>query len=102
MAAHTAYRLGIIHFRTLFAFTRLLPSYRLYRRLRRSNNGLRIAMKVWAPEGYENHAEDMTLAWEVMERGLVPLDHSLDQFVLTESTSPDTFETHKIPSVDLF
>jgi len=102
MAAHTAYRLGIIHFRTLFAFTRLLPSYRLYRRLRRANNGLRIAMKVWAPEGYNNTAEDFASAWEVMERGLVPLDHSLDQFVLTESTSPDKFETHKIPSVDLF
>lgn len=102
MAAHTAYRLGIVHFRTLFAFTRLLPSYRLFRRLRRANNGLRIAMKVWAPEGYNNTAEDLALAWEVMERGLVPLDHSLDQFVLTESTSPDQLETHTVPPVDLF
>jgi autophagy-related protein 13 len=102
MAAHTAYRLGIIHFRTLFAFTRLLPSYRLHRKLRRSNSGLRVAMKVWAPEGYSNDAEDMIAAWEVMERGLVPLNHSLDQFVLTESTSPDISETHKIPPVDLF
>jgi autophagy-related protein 13 len=102
MAAHTAYRLGIIHFRALFAFTRLLPAYRLYRRLRRANNGLRLGIKLWGTEGYLNTPEDLEAAWEVMERGMVPLDTGLDKFAPNETTSPDTIDEQQFPSVNLF
>lgn len=102
MAAHTAYRVGISNFRALFAFTRLLPAYRLYRRLRRSNNGLRLGIKLWGTEGYLNTAEDLEAAWEVMERGLISLDTGLNQFVPNENTSPDTTDEQQFPPVNLF
>lgn len=102
MAAHTAYRLGIIHFRSLYALIRLLPAYRLFRRLRRANNGLRLGIKLWGPEGYLNTAEDLAAAWEVMERDLVSIDFGLDRLVVSESTTPDVIERYEVPSVDLF
>ena len=102
MAAHTAYRYGIAHFRALFALTRILPSYRIYRRLRRANNGLRLGIKLWGPEGYLNSAEDLKAAWEVMESDLVPLDVGLEQYVTVNTAEPDTTETYSVPPVDLF
>lgn len=102
MAAHTAYRLGIIHFRSLYALIRLLPAYRLYRRLRRANNGLRLGIKLWGPEGYLNTSEDLAAAWEVMESDLISLDFGLDQLAAGDSTDPDNTERYSIPSVDLF
>jgi autophagy-related protein 13 len=102
MAAHTAYRYGIAHFRALFALVRILPAYRLYRRLRRANTGLRLGIKLWGPEGYMTTPDDLDAAWEVMERDLIPLDVGLEQFITTESVDPATTERYDVPSVDLF
>jgi autophagy-related protein 13 len=100
--AHTAYRMGIIHFRALFAFIRLLPAWRLYRRLRRANNGLRLGIKLWSPEGFPSSSEGLQEAWDVMERGLIPLDTGLHQLVVTaESRQEDTL-SYKFPTLDLF
>ena len=102
MAPHTAYRYGIIHFRALFSLVRLLPSYRLFRRLRRANNGLRLGIKLWAPEGYGDSSEDMLAAWETMESGLVSMDVGLDRLVTTNGTSPDQPEFYDLPQMDMF
>ncbi|ORX41078.1 autophagy-related protein 13-domain-containing protein [Kockovaella imperatae] len=96
MAPHTAYRLGIIHFRALFALVRLLPAYRLFRRLRRANSGLRLGIKLWGPEGYTNDA-----AWQVMERGLIGLGVGLDQLALAGAPAEVT-EVYEPPETDLF
>ena len=96
MPAPTAYRLGIIHFRALFALIRLLPAYRLFRRLRRGNTGLRLGIKLWAPEGYAKEA-----AWEVMERGLVGLSTGLDHLAVPGAPK-ETSESYEIPPTDLF
>ena len=81
MAPPTAYRLGIIHFRALYAFIRLLPAYRLFRRLRRQNTGLRMGIKLWGPEGFPNSSTGLTEAWSVMERDLVGIDVPLERMV---------------------
>lgn len=47
-----------------------MPAYKLFRRLRRANNGLRVGIKLWAPEGASNLDE----AWGIMEKGLVGID----------------------------
>ena len=99
---HTAYRLGIIHFRALFSLIRLLPAYRLFRRLRRVNNGLRMGIKLWGPEGYPNSAEGLTEAWDVMERGLVGFGTGLEEFVTSQDLPAETTQRHEFPSLDLF
>ncbi|WVQ85863.1 hypothetical protein IAT38_008031 [Cryptococcus sp. DSM 104549] len=102
IAPHTAYRLGIIHFRALHSLIRLLPAYRLFRRLRRSNTGLRMGIKLWAPEGYPNSPEGLDEAWRIMERGLVPLHSGLDEFVLGEDTEPEEPQRYDFPPLELF
>ena len=102
MAPHTAYRLGIIHFRALFALVRLLPAYRVFRRLRRAKNGLRLGIKLWAPEGYPDTSEGLAAAWEVMERGLVSLDVGLDELVSGQDVPSENVERFDLPPADLF
>jgi autophagy-related protein 13 len=103
LAAHTAYRLGIIHFRALFAFTRLLPAYRLYRKLRRANSGLRLGIKLWAPEGFPGSQAGLAEAWQVMEQGLVSLDIGLDELVSVEDLPPDFHSRrYDFPALDIF
>ncbi|WRT70610.1 uncharacterized protein IL334_007608 [Kwoniella shivajii] len=102
LAPHTAYRIGIIHFRALFSLIRLLPAYRLFRRLRRSNNGLRMGLKLWGPEGFPNTPEGLVEAWEIMERGLVGLDTGLDNLVSSEAVPPEEIEQYDFPKLDLF
>ncbi|OCF31732.1 hypothetical protein I316_06539 [Kwoniella heveanensis BCC8398] len=99
---HIAYRLGIIHFRALYSLIRLLPTYRLYRRLRRANNGIRMGLKLWAPEGYPNTLEGLAEAWEVMERGLVGLDTGLDELISGEEVEPEEIQRYELPKLDLF
>ncbi|WWC65350.1 uncharacterized protein I303_107968 [Kwoniella dejecticola CBS 10117] len=102
LAPHTAYRIGIIHFRALFSLIRLLPAYRLFRRLRRSNNGLRMGLKLWGAEGYQNSPEGLEEAWEVMERGLVGLSTGLDELVVNDSALPEEIERYDFPKLELF
>lgn len=99
---HTAYRHGIIHFRALFALIRLLPAYRLHRRLRRANNGLRLGIKLWGPEGFPNSVKGLEEAWEIMERGLVGLDEGLETLVVGDTNDEREMERHAFPSLDLF
>ena len=102
MGAPTAYRYGIIHFRALFSLIRLLPAYRLFRRLRRTNCGLRLGIKLWGLEGFSNSKEDLAEAWEIMEKGFVSLDVGLATLISSGSTSPDRIETYSLPPLDLF
>ncbi|WVW80977.1 hypothetical protein I302_102968 [Kwoniella bestiolae CBS 10118] len=103
LAPHTAYRLGIIHFRAVFSLIRLLPAYRLFRRLRRSNNGLRMGLKLWGPEGFPNTPEGLAEAWEIMERGLIGLDTGLDELVSGgETVQTEEIERYDFPKLDLF
>lgn len=102
MAPHTAYRLGIIHFRALYSLIRLLPAYRLFRRLRRINSGIRVGIKLWGPEGYPNTDEGLAEAWEVMERGLISLDTSLSDLVPSDQSPPDDSERCDLPPLDMF
>ncbi|KAK6906727.1 hypothetical protein I203_100714 [Kwoniella mangroviensis CBS 8507] len=102
LAPHTAYRLGIIHFRAVLSLIRLLPAYRLFRRLRRSNNGLRMGLKLWGPEGYPNTPEGLSEAWEIMERGLIGLDIGLDELVSGDTVQPEEIERYDFPKLDLF
>ncbi|WWC92193.1 uncharacterized protein L201_007147 [Kwoniella dendrophila CBS 6074] len=102
LAPHTAYRLGIIHFRALFSLIRLLPAYRLFRRLRRSNNGLRMGLKLWGPEGFPNSPEGLAEAWEIMERALIGLNTGLDELVSGESVQPEEIERYDFPKLELF
>ncbi|GMK54442.1 hypothetical protein CspeluHIS016_0110280 [Cutaneotrichosporon spelunceum] len=105
MAPPTAYRLGIIHFRALYAFIRLLPAYRLFKRLRRLNTGLRLGIKLWGPEGYSNSKEGRDEAWNVMERDLVGIDVPLEYMIPgrePEATTSSTCERYDFPALDLF
>ncbi|CAK9786582.1 hypothetical protein CC85DRAFT_283201 [Cutaneotrichosporon oleaginosum] len=105
MAPPTAYRLGIIHFRALYAFIRLLPAYRLFRRLRRLNSGLRLGIKLWGPEGYPNGLEGLNEAWNVMERDLVGIDVPLEYMIPghePEATATSMCERYDFPALDLF
>jgi autophagy-related protein 13 len=103
IASHTAYRMGIIHFRSLFALVRLLPAYKLYRRLRRANNGLRLGLKVWSPEGYPRDEAGLREAWEVMEQDLISLDTGLDTLVTAPDVERDQdSQRYELPSLDLF
>lgn len=99
---HTAYRMGIIHFRALFALIRLLPAWRLFRRLRRSNNGLRLGIKLWSPEGYPTSSDGIAEAWDVMERNLIPLDTGLEQLVASAEPRQDETLRYDLPGLDLF
>jgi autophagy-related protein 13 len=100
-AAPQAYRLGIIHFRALYSLIRLLPAYRLHRRLRRANNGLKIAVKLWAPEDYTS--AELPEAWAVMERGLLGLEHGLESVVAGEAVPPEDDAVEQIlPPLELF
>lgn len=79
-----------------------MPAYRLYRRLRRANNGLRVGIKLWAPEGIANLDD----AWEVMERGLVGIDVPLSKLAVSEGPlSQRSFDTvpkaHSFPDLTL-
>jgi autophagy-related protein 13 len=103
IAAHTAYRMGIIHFRALYSLLRTLPAYRLHRKLRRSTNGLRLGLKLWAPEGYPNTEKGLQEAWDVMEQGLVGIDTGLDTLVDSLDIEPDQdTRRYDLPSLDLF
>ncbi|WVQ70579.1 hypothetical protein IAR50_000098 [Cryptococcus sp. DSM 104548] len=103
VAPHTAYRLGIIHFRALHSLVRLLPAYRLYRRLRRSNTGLRMGIKLWGAEGYDNSPSGLKEAWEIMESDLTSLDQGLEELVLGgEEVEPESVEKYDFPRIDLF
>lgn len=93
MAPPTAYRVGIVHFRALYSFLRLLPAYRLFRRLRRQNNGLRLGIKLWAPDGYTDRE-----AWDVIERDLVGIDAPLDDL----AGSGAEVETYAFAPLHLF
>ncbi|OXM81814.1 hypothetical protein C364_00787 [Cryptococcus neoformans Bt63] len=103
IAPHTAYRLGIIHFRALHSLVRLFPAYRLYKRLRRSNSGLRLGIKLWGPEGYPNSPGGLKEAWDVMEEGLISLDTGLEKLVIEgEQVEPESIERYDFPRLDLF
>lgn len=103
IAPHTAYRMGIIHFRSLFALLRLLPAYKLYRRLRRANNGLRLGLKLWAPEGYPHGEAGLREAWAVMEQDLISLDTGLETLVTNQDVERDQDpQRYEMPSLDLF
>ncbi|WWD20636.1 hypothetical protein CI109_105112 [Kwoniella shandongensis] len=102
LAPHTAYRLGIVHFRALYSLIRLLPAYRLFRRLRRANNGLRMGIKLWGPEGFPNSSEGLAEAWEIMERGLVGLNTGLEELVTGEEVDPEECQRYDFPKLDLF
>jgi autophagy-related protein 13 len=95
--------MGIIHFRALYALVRTLPAYNLYRKLRRSNSGLRLGMKLWAPEGYPDTEAGLKEAWEVMEQDLVGLGTGLDTLVSAESVEPEQdMKRYDLPPLDLF
>lgn len=103
MPPHTAYRLGVSHFRSLYALIRLLPAYRLYRKLRRANSGLRMGIKLWTAEGYPNSADGLAEAWEVMERGLLGLDIGLDRILAApHELEPEEPQRHDLPALDIF
>lgn len=105
MAPPTAYRMGIIHFRALYAFIRLLPAYRLFRRLRRLNTGLRLGIKLWGPEGYPNSLDGLADAWNVMERDLVGIDVPLELMIPgreQEASTSSMCERYDFPPLDLF
>lgn len=97
MAPPTAYRIGIVHFRALYSFIRLLPAYRLFRRLRRQNNGLRLGIKLWAPDGYP--ANNLGEAWDVIERDLAGIKVPLDNL---KSTSGSELERYDFAPLSLF
>ncbi|EJT47888.1 hypothetical protein A1Q1_03194 [Trichosporon asahii var. asahii CBS 2479] len=97
MAPPTAYRVGIVHFRALYSFIRLLPAYRLFRRLRRQNNGLRLGIKLWAPDGYP--ADALGEAWDVIERDLAGIKVPLDN--LSSATGSET-EHYDFAPLQLF
>lgn len=106
MAPPTAYRHGIVHFRALYSFIRLLPAFRLFRRLRRANTGLRLGIKLWGPEGYPNNAEGLAEAWDVMERDLVGLDVPLERMIPPQSEAPtepgEILELYSFQPLELF
>lgn len=105
MAPPTAYRLGIIHFRALYSFIRLLPAYRLFRRLKRANSGLRLGIKLWAAEGYANSPAEIAEAWEVMDRDLIGIDVPLERMIPGAEVDPaagSALERYDFPTVDLF
>lgn len=103
MPPHTAYRFGISHFRSLYALIRLLPTYRLYRKLRRANNGLRMGIKLWTAEDYPNSAAGIDSAWTVMEQGLVGLDLGLDRLVSGQNNlDGEEIQRHELPPLDIF
>ncbi|KAL1409847.1 autophagy protein 13 [Vanrija albida] len=105
MAPPTAYRLGIIHFRALYSFIRLLPAYRLFRRLKRANSGLRLGIKLWAAEGYANSPAEIAEAWEVMDRDLIGIDVPLERMIPGAEVDPapgSSLERYDFPPVDLF
>lgn len=95
--------MGIIHFRSLFSLLRLLPAYRLFRRLRRNNTGLRLGLKLWAPEGYPSGPAGLQEAWDVMEQDLVGLDVGLETMVPNDDVEPEEdTQNYNFPSLDLF
>ncbi|ORY26576.1 autophagy-related protein 13-domain-containing protein [Naematelia encephala] len=99
---HTAYRLGIIHFRALVSLIRLLPTYRLFRRLRRAKTGLKLGIKLWSPEGFPNSPQGLAEAWEIMERDLVGLDTGLETLTVEENIQGDEPQRYDMPPLDLF
>ncbi|EIW69958.1 hypothetical protein TREMEDRAFT_71468 [Tremella mesenterica DSM 1558] len=100
--ARIAFRFGVVHFRALYSLLRLLPAFRMFRRLRRAGNGLRLGIKLWAPEGYPNSKQGLTDAWEVMENGLVGLDTGLDSLVGEEGAPPELKQHFDLPPLDAF
>lgn len=95
--------MGIIHFRSLFSLLRLLPAYRLFRRLRRANNGLRLGLKLWAPEGYPTDTAGLREAWDVMEQDLIGVDVGLEALVPNDEVEPEeSVQRYEFPSLDLF
>ncbi|TXT03869.1 hypothetical protein VHUM_04292 [Vanrija humicola] len=105
MAPPTAYRLGIIHFRAVYSFVRLLPAYRLFRRLKRASSGLRLGIKLWAAEGYANSPAEIAEAWEVMDRDLIGIDVPLERMIPgaeVDLAADSALERYDFPTVDLF
>lgn len=101
-APHTAYRMGIIHFRALYALLRMLPAYNLHRRLRRANNGLKLGLKLWAPEGYPNSEAGLREAWEVMEQDLIGLNTGLNSLASSEIEPDFENKSYDFPPLELF
>jgi autophagy-related protein 13 len=101
-APHTAYRMGIIHFRALYALLRMLPAYNLHRQLRRANNGLKLGLKLWAPEGYPNSEAGLREAWEVMEQDLIGLDTGLNSLTSSEIEPDLENKSYDFPPLELF
>ena len=55
-SSSTSYKSGIIHFRSLYQYVRLLPAYKVFRRLRRGGSAagnLRVGVKLWSADGFE-------------------------------------------------
>ncbi|KAK4687701.1 autophagy-related protein 13, partial [Tremellales sp. Uapishka_1] len=96
LPALTAYRMGIIHFRALYSLVRLLPAYRLYRRLRRANNGLKVGIKLWTPEMASPEA------WDVMEGGLIGMDTSLETLAHGDVIDEEDIAKYTLAKLDLF
>jgi hypothetical protein len=94
--------MGIIHFRALYALLRMLPAYNLHRRLRRANNGLKLGLKLWAPEGYPNTEAGLQEAWEIMEQDLVGLDTGLRSLVSSDIEPDQGNRRYDFPSLELF
>jgi hypothetical protein len=104
-SSSSAYKSGIIHFRSLYQFIRLSPTYSLYRRLKRKGGALKIGIKIWCAEGWDGEyrvpkgtisdasTEDeggggggggggatgggLRDAWQKMESGLIGLEDGL-------------------------
>ena len=109
-SSSTSYKSGIVHFRSLYQYIRLLPAYQLYQRCKRGGkvgNDIRIGIKLWSAEGYEeewvsetqeqsHHGDDeagrhsptyirrspeegVSQAWKLMEHDLIGLDEPLSK-----------------------
>jgi hypothetical protein len=61
-SSSASYKSGIIHFRSLYQYVRLLPAFDVYQRTRRGRanssgsraGGLKVGIKLWSAEGYED------------------------------------------------
>lgn len=61
-----------------------------------------MGIKLWGPEGYRNSRAGLAEAWDVMERDLVGLGTSLDEFVPSEQLPAEQRERYDFPALDLF
>lgn len=82
---------------------RLLPAYRLYRRLRRLNTGLRLGIKLWGPEGFDGD-KGLAEAWDVIERDLIGIHVPLERMIAgaPEESPSSVCERYDFSPLELF